>query len=471
MVRSISIMKNTRFYPVVVAAIVAAVPFLPAADAARSDVNWKRNPGDSWSTSELRTLEGLSGFEVRDSVPALSRFGGAADRERHESTGFFRVEKIDGRWWTIDPEGYPYIHMGLTSVRPARHAESEPHFEKKFGSMETWARETAGLMRDLGFNEIGRWSRLDELNEVENRLPYTTSLMFMGDFGRKLDAVSPSYGHLRYPESAIPVFHRDFEAFAMEYARENLEGLEEDPWLVGHFTDNELPVPRNLLERTLGVDPEDPVLGDNVSEAWRWFRERRGEAATIADVSEEDNLDWLGHVMDRYYEITTAAIRRFGPNHMNFGSRLHGAGPHIPQVIRAAGRHLDIVSINYYNIWQPAERHLQRWMDYSDAPVIITEFYVKGEDAAEKFGLRNELGAGWIVPTQADRGRWYQGFTLRLLEAPHVAGWQYFKYSDEADDSNKGILDPHYNRFEAFTERMVPVHRNAYRLVDYFDER
>jgi len=463
-------MSHTTFLPLGLVFLIVLIPTVHAAGD-RIEMNWKRDSGDSWSTSELRTLEELTGFEVRQSPSPLSRFGGAADRDRREATGFFRTEKIDGRWWTIDPEGYPYIHMGLTSVRPARHQVSRALFEEKFGDTETWAVATTELMRELGFNEIGRWSRIEALNSVENRLPYTTSLMFMGDFGRKLEAVRPSYGHLRYPENAIPVFHEEFEKFAIDYAREHLAGLEEDPWLVGHFTDNELPVPRNLLERTLAVDPGDPVLGDNVKEAWRWFRERRGANVSADEVSEDDNLDWLGHVMDRYYEITTAAIRRFGPNHMNLGSRLHGAGPHIPQVVEAAGRHLDIVSINYYNIWQPADRHLQRWADHSDAPVIITEFYVKGEDAAEDFGLRNELGAGWIVPTQADRGRWYQGFTLRLLEAPHVAGWQYFKYSDEADDSNKGILDPHYDRFEPFTERMAPIHHNAYRLIDYFEEQ
>ena len=450
---------------------LAAIGFSCSAAVAEepTELEWVRKPGQTWRTSPVQVLEQLEGYEARPERPILSRFGGHVQGERREATGFFRTENIDGRWWTIDPEGYPYIHMGLTSIRPTRHARSRPFHREAFGSDEVWAERTVDLMRDLGFNEIGRWGRIDLLNPTENRLPYTTSLTFMGSFGRELGITTPSYGHLRYPSSIIPVFHPRFESFAFEYARENLAGMETDPWLVGHFTDNELPVPRDLLTRTLGVDPDDVDLGPNVAAAWEWFRERRGAEAPGADVTAADNIEWLGHVMDRYYEITTAAIRKYGPNHMNLGSRLHGAGAHLEPVLAAAGRHLDIVSINYYNSWDAAPAHLARWTTHSAAPILISEFYVKGEDAAEEFGLSNELGAGWVVRTQKDRGRWYQNFTLGLLRSPHVVGWQYFKYADEADDSNKGILNPRYELYRDLTDAMSALHRNAYALVEYFD--
>lgn len=451
--------------------LALVVPSSPAVAAETMELEWVRKPGQTWQTSSVQTLERLEGFTLRSEAPILSRFGGDAAGERREATGFFRTEKHNGRWWTIDPEGYPYIHMGLTSIRPTRHQSSRPYHRDLFGSDKTWAQETVDVMRDLGFNEIGRWGRIELLNAVENRLPYTTSLTFMGAFGRELGITTPSYGHLRYPSNIIPVFHPQFESFAFEYARDNLAGLETDAWLVGHFTDNELPVPRDLLTKTLGTDPEHVALGPNVVAAWEWFWEKRGPGASAAEVTAEDNIEWLAHVMDRYYEVTSAALRKYGPRHMNLGSRLHGAGAHLEQVVAAAGRHLDIVSINYYNSWEPARVHLERWTTHSAAPILISEFYVKGEDAAEEFGLRNELGAGWVVRTQKDRGLWYQNFTLGLLRSPHVVGWQYFKYADEADDSNKGILNPRYERYVGLTEAMEMLHRNAYALVDYFDAR
>ena len=48
----------------------------------------------------------------------LDRFGGWTG-VTSKATGFFRVEKIDGRWWFIDPDGNAFIeplgdsHSGL----------------------------------------------------------------------------------------------------------------------------------------------------------------------------------------------------------------------------------------------------------------------------------------------------------------------------------------------------------------------
>lgn len=461
--------------PSIVTALVAACSVLASGTLSAGSVpeklEWQRKPDQSWRESEIHTLESLDGFSPRETFRNRSRFGGYLDGPRREATGFFRTEKVDGRWWTIDPEGYPYIPMGMTSVRPANHKFSKAVFEEKFADNAAWAEATVELLRGLGFTDIGRWSRIQNLNEVKNRLPYTTTLGFMTTFGRRLSLTTPSYGHAKFRENAIPVFHPDFEAHAFEYAREQVEGLADDPWLLGHFTDNELPMPRDLLSRTLSIDADDPALGYNVKEAWRWFRARHGDKASPESVTDEDNLDWLAHVMDRYYAITTAALKAVTPNHMNLGSRLHGAGPHIPQVLQAAGRHLDIVSVNYYNVWSPSETHLLRWTENSAAPILITEFYVKGEDAAKEWGFDNSLGAGWVVRTQRNRGLWYQNYTLRLLESPHVVGWQYFKFIDERNDSNKGILNPRYELYRDLTDLMVPIHRNAWDLIEYFDRQ
>jgi hypothetical protein len=45
-------------------------------------------------------------------------------------------------------------------------------------------------------------------------------------------------------------------------------------------------------------------------------------------------------------------------------------------------------------------------------------------------GFANTSGAGWVVKTQADRGRFCQNFTLGLLESGGCVGWPGFKYRD-----------------------------------------
>ena len=46
-----------------------------------------------------------------------SKFGGWKDGPRLEATGYFRTEKVNGKWALVDPEGYLYFALGLANVR------------------------------------------------------------------------------------------------------------------------------------------------------------------------------------------------------------------------------------------------------------------------------------------------------------------------------------------------------------------
>ena len=93
-------------------------------------------------------------------------------------------------------------------------------------------------------------------------------------------------------------------------------------------------------------------------------------------------------------------------------------------------------------------------------------------------GLANTSGAGWCVRTQKDRGYAYQHFTLGLLEAGNCVGWHWFRYQDndptaKADksniDSNKGLVDNHFECYTDLAEAMKEVNANVYSLAAYFD--
>jgi hypothetical protein len=67
----------------------------------------------AWRSEEESLDSG--GFKV-------SKYGGFLDA-RVKATGFFRVEKIDGRWWFVDPEGYLFFSTGITGIN-SRSADS-----------------------------------------------------------------------------------------------------------------------------------------------------------------------------------------------------------------------------------------------------------------------------------------------------------------------------------------------------------
>lgn len=60
--------------------------------------------------AELAKLDGKP-------MPGRSTFGGWLAGPKLNATGFFRTEKIDGKWMLVDPEGYPYFATGLDIIR------------------------------------------------------------------------------------------------------------------------------------------------------------------------------------------------------------------------------------------------------------------------------------------------------------------------------------------------------------------
>lgn len=78
-------------------------------------------PGKIHSDEELRAqrdveIEALAGGAA---MPDRSRFGGWKDGPQLEGTGYFRTEKVNGKWALVDPDGYLYFATGLDIIRLA----------------------------------------------------------------------------------------------------------------------------------------------------------------------------------------------------------------------------------------------------------------------------------------------------------------------------------------------------------------
>jgi len=238
---------------------------------------------------------------------------------------------------------------------------------------------------------------------------------------------------------------------------------------MGYMSDNELGFYHAELKAYLVLDPGNP----NYQGAWSWLRKRKGDEVSVDDVNSQDEEAFMGYVAGLYFQMTVEIIKKIDPNHLVMGSRLHGAGKRLEPIIRAAGKHLDVVTINYYNSWGPdLTSNWEKWMD---KPFLITEWYVKGQDVADtdpKF--TNYGGAGWIVPTQQDRAYFYEHFTLALLESPLCGGWDWYRYIDQVDqvdgDSvNKGMLTNSYENYQPLMDSMKRINTRVYDLVEFFD--
>jgi hypothetical protein len=357
-----------------------------------------------------------------------------------EATGRFRTEQIDGYWYLVDPLGHPYF-----SVAPNSVSSYYPNTD---------------MPEDLiaaGFNSLGNWSFHENINSFSGPdMPYVTRVNFMLSYKNTTQRLKDLYN-----KGVIGVFDPAFVTYAESKANEVIP-LSGDPFCIGVFTDNELPNYDNttygvLLERFLEVDPSDP----NHIAAHQWMLSRKGEGYTIDNTDREE---FHGYVIGTYYRIVHDAIRAVAPDLLILGSRLHGSAKYKPSLFREAGKYVDVISVNFYGPYNPPMETLGMWLEESNKPFLISEFYAKAYDV----GMPNASGAGNNVPTQTDRAIYFENFTLRMLESKGCVGVQWHRFQDDINpDVNKGFINENGAWYAPLKNSLGKITRDIYGLRNF----
>ena len=385
-----------------------------------------------WTKVSARTTGDLRGF--RPHRVKLSKYGGLASGAKRKVTGFFRTEKIGGRWWLVDPEGHLFLSVGLCSVNLTMFKDRE--VKEAFDGREAWVQATAKLLRAQGFNTLGRWSDAEHFRKLDPPMAYTTTSSFMGAYAKKRDRKNGERG---FPHECQPVFDPKFATFCDRHAQK-LAATKDDPWLLGHFTDNEIPFRPEALRDYLKLPKEDPG-----HQAARKFLAKRHKSAK--QINKSDEADFLTIVAERYYSTVVQAIKKHDPNHLVIGSRLNGRN--INDSVFRGSKPLDVISINYYHHWSADHKQLSRATALSGRPILQSEWYANVDEA----------NAGFLVKTQRDRGLFYTNHTLSLLEDRNCVGWHWFKYGTQVDKK--------FQPFTDMTDLMKRVNEHVYALADH----
>ncbi|MBI5396231.1 MAG: agarase [Verrucomicrobia bacterium] len=423
--------------------------------------------------------------------------------------GFFRVEKRDGRWGIIDPDGKPFISKGVTTVHfiqdRIQGTDRSPYGEtnqRKYGSEQAWREAAARRLIGWGFNTLGAWSdvKLADIEANGRRLAYTVNL----DFGSHFVAEKvrgAAWLHGIFPD----VFDPAFETVCRRIAGKQCASRKDDRRLLGWFTDNELrwgadwrgkeellAMFLNLPSGTPGRVAAIATLRERYGEVakfnavWKtavasWDElaatkevkqpfENRKRAAQNAEVNRDagggegaafikDCDAFVAKLAERYFKITGDAIKAADPNHMNFGCRF----AYVPAqpVIEAAGRHLDGVSFNCYQ--HDPRNVIERYSAFGK-PLIIGEFSFRGDDS----GLPNTRGAGPRVKTQADRAAAFEKYVRVALSMPALVGYHWFEHADEpkegrfdGENSNYGLVNINDEPYVELTRAMKALNAQA----------
>ena len=457
-------------------------------------VDVKTTPSGTATKTPTRIISTLSGYETKEYETDL--YGGVISDMKFEATGRFYTTKADGRWWLVTPLGNPCIIRGLNAFNYAYQGNSPYQtaaMQRVYGTSEKWAiAATRWVSESLGFNVAA--GSPDEAWYVENAMAQTVRNGYSGmaTYAVSQDVVYKSSPFVMKYNDAMPVFDPAFFTY-IDTVAEKTVAIYSDraDRILGYTTDNELPVTDDMLIGYLTLDPSIPQNLYSYAMAWTWYKNITGEEnPSVLDVykhSERLGVDLLdlfkGCVYDRYYCAFATAYNKYDPDAMLLGVRAYISCDRWEWLARFTGYWCDTMCINYYHAWEIDEQNLYDLARWSGVPLFITEFYSKGEDAIAADGkpFANTNGAGFVVPTQTDKGYFYQNFCLRLLEDKNCIGWLYFQYIDnnplDADihpaacDSNKGIItsDHDTEAYHALTEQMAELNKNVYSLIEFFD--
>lgn len=441
-------------------------------------VEARKNTTDSvWRTYTAKTLDRLPGFKFKRE-PKQNAYGSWLTN-RQEATGFFRVQQIDGRWWFIDPDGYPFIHRGVVAFSPGTSDKQREAFGLKYGSVETWIRQQGDFLKEMGFNGVGAWSACDDLQCYEASLVYTVIVSPMSRYKaehvKKYGGEYLHHGWQMYRFDLPMVFDPEFDRY-VEQTIAPIARYKDEKYLLGYFSDNELPWVNNALDRHLTLLAKDEP---GYVAAKEWLKKRKNGECGIETITDEDRNAFLAYMLETYLQKVVTAIRKYDPNHLYLGCRFNQEREELQNeaMFRVAGKYMDVISINHYRKWEPVTSIMRDWAEWSGRPFIITEWYTKGEDT----DLPNRTGAGWNVRTQKDRGYFYQNFCIELLNNKNCIGWHWFKYQDNDPsdmstdisnrDSNKGIVDSSYEPYRDLLQQMKELNNNVWNLIWWYDHK
>lgn len=411
-------------------------------------------------------------------LPSLDRYGGRTDIQL-PATGFFRLGKVGERHVLVTPNGHPMLSVGIcvislgdsyTRVSKREHLfadvlaeKDDPRFKDawnppygyeaygleagtglvfspyvrglilKYGAdwRKQWEAETRRRLADWRINTAAAWSG-------SMGIPYVNFAAGWGDTPR----IPTRDGYLNVPDVFDPAFERAVEANSGGAAK-----ARDDPYLIGWFTANEMgwygdwqngmnlvrcihAAPEELAAKAAWVDflaaTYESIEALNAAWGTDWegvdaIRENR-EKLPNKPGARKDASAFLDVFADRYFRLTSEAIRRNDPNHLLLGARHSQGAP--AEVIRAESRYNDVVSATIYGL-RP-RRPVSNGSTDTDRPWIAGEFHFQAEDAGLPF--REVEG---IFPTQAERGDAYQDYIADGFALPNFIGAHWFEYIDE----------------------------------------
>lgn len=494
-----------------------------------------------------------------------SKFNGWKQGPKLKATGYFRTEKVDGKWWLVDPEGYLYFATGIDIIRlsnsttitgydfdhslirekdendltpedsqglnrvskkaiatrtvtsqkrkdmfawlPSYDEPLGKHYgyrrsvhsgavkrgetysfysanlERKYGEnyLEKWHEVTVDRMLDWGFTSLGNWT--DPSFYQNGQIPYFANGWIIGNYktvssGNDFWAPMPD------------VFDPEFANRANMTARIIASEVQNNPWCVGIFIDNEKSFGRpdsvtshyGIVLHTLR---RDGAHVPTKAEFTRLMKQKYTNISALNTAWDKNITDWdsfnaginsdinndqqiadygllLGAYAEQYFKTVHEAVEKHLPNHLYLGSRFPDWGMPI-EVVKAAAKYADVVSYNAYK--EGLREDKWAFLAEIDKPSIIGEFHM---GATSDTGL---FHPGLIhAANQQDRAKMFADYMQSVIDNPYFVGAHWFQYMDspitgrayDGENYNVGFVNVTDTPYPQMVESAKSVNNKIY---------
>lgn len=483
------------------------------------NVEARTNKNSTYSNYSARTVAGMNRMD-KYLVDTRDQWGGYKGvKPEHvistNSDGFWKTGTYHGRPMFIDPAGNVSFLCGMNGVTPdplsdAADTRTTNYYNNKFGSEAAWAAWCADNLANNGFNFFNtnpkriRNYRMDHEvgmgipEAVQERLhagnnssflSQTENLYFLRTFLWDYYQLTKKNIATSVDSPFLLIFDPGWQDYINKMAAYAAQFFKDDPNFIGYYTDNELPFCdasetygktislANFLEQeTADPTSEYYYRCGPYAKAWaqKWMQDNYGTTTYNSGMEPA----FIKAVAEYYFRTTAEAVHAADPNHLVLGCRLHSQAKQTQGVVEACAHYHDVVTFNLYDYWDITSFNelagIKTWA--GGKPVMVTEFYVKNanQKAPDNTAYNNNEGAGWWVKSQTARGQFYQNCVIRFIEDGTIAGWKWFKWTDDYRNTvpgwiNKGIVIPNYSgTYTDCTSLMKEMHWNLYQCLDYY---
>ena len=451
-------------------------------------------PAKVRSVEDLKAQDRAERIELGarpEAIPDADEYGGWKGGPQLAATGHFRTEKVNGRWWLVDPAGHLYFAQGMNcgwDLAPTAVQYREEYFEKlppKEGpTKQFWQQVTKVAYRNyysdpsrvpywaFSFQRHNLWQKYGDGYMASNTVMQAKRCHAWGvncltgakpELRKKAKIpyctgfhpnTRPIVGAKGYWGELLDPFAPEFEERCMKSAKEVMRWVKDDPWCIGCMVNNELswgPSGIALAKSVLQSPDDQPAKVALV----KLLAERGKTPETAAD----DDLRALGYaVAERYYSTVRRAIKQFAPDMLYLGDRNDKRNP---ETFVAASRFCDVVTVNVYDYQASVELPAGA----EDRPLWVTEFHFGCYDTGYFYAS--------LIPvaSQQVRADCYLAYLRSAIDSPNYVGANWFCWRDqpitgvigESANSSCGVVSVTDMPYRELTEAMKTIAAEMYR--------